>query len=369
MDCIDAGNVLVHLFLQTKTHYVLTNRKLQYLLVIAQLSRMACGGTLFDDDLKNYKHGFGIEVIGNNFMSASDIVSGTAKDVPIVYDASDFVLPFTGKRIFEIGTMPTDEDRKLLIDVFLAFGAFREESLGQLLGSFKELKREPLFKIISKDKLRRFILSACKSKKYNGNLVLEFFREQQTNQKTKKTVPAGPVRRVLPLVAMPALEREDKKADKQPLPTVQELVHIEKEPVTVQEKSLPVEAAEAQGQVVADEAPTQDAPVVATEEARAEQKEVPIAAPKAEAAAPRLAAVTPMMSLLKDVTPVREVVAGKRYSVLVEAKEPGYDCWVSVYAVDLERELPVKRRKLNDTLFEFSFKGVNSKIVIKQIPL
>ena len=81
LSCVAAGNAFVQLFLQSNVKYELSNRKLQYLLCIAQMARLSCGKVLFNEDIKNQKYEFTLDCIADNFVYNSNIIDGTVKNV------------------------------------------------------------------------------------------------------------------------------------------------------------------------------------------------------------------------------------------------------------------------------------------------
>lgn len=193
MNCVDAGNVFVHLFSQTKTRYILTNKKLQYLLIIAQMAQLACSKTLFDDDIRNFKNGFVLDSIADNFVSSAAIVNGISKNMPIEGEFSDFVLPYSNKKIFRISNLPTEEEKRLLIKVFLSFGAYSEEMLGYFLNGFRPLRDSPSFKVVSKKRIRSFLLDAVAKGLYANNALFEFIKTEYTESKSRMKKPAQQV--------------------------------------------------------------------------------------------------------------------------------------------------------------------------------
>lgn len=182
MNCVDAGNALVHLFLQTKTQYFLSNKKLQYLLIIAQMARLSLGQSLFDAEIRNVKTGFVLDEIADKFVSNSAIVEGKTNSMVIGGKPSDFVLPYTNKKIFAISSLPSEEEKRLLIDVFLSFGAFEEAALCKLLNQFKGLRNTPYFKTVEKDSVKKYIVDSLKANRYLNNPVFDFIKAVRAEQ-------------------------------------------------------------------------------------------------------------------------------------------------------------------------------------------
>lgn len=100
LSCVAAGNAFVQLFLQAKPRYQLSNRKLQYLLCIAQMSRLSCGKVLFNDDIKNQKYEFTIDCIAVNFVYNSNIVDGKVKNGVLDIHEASSILPCKTRRIY-----------------------------------------------------------------------------------------------------------------------------------------------------------------------------------------------------------------------------------------------------------------------------
>ena len=295
MDCVDAGNVLVHLFLQTKTHYVLTNKKLQYLLIIAQMSRLSQGRTLFEDDIRNFKQSFVLDTIGNNFLAGTEIVSGKAIDKPINYDISTLVLPYSKKKIYEISQMPPKEDKDLLVGVFLAFGAYQEKTLCRLLCEFKALRNVPAFSVVSKDKIQGFFTDVFSKNKLVNNPVFVFIKERRLESTLVTERPESSVPKPIPADTVTPAPTE--KAD------------------------------------------------VASEDAS-------------------VTCPTRPQAVLKGLSSLQNIVAGKQYSVFVELPAPKLDCQVSVVSVASNESLSVIRKRLSDTVYRFTFIGIASDIKI-----
>lgn len=301
MDCVDAGNILVHLYLQTKTRYALTNKKLQCLLIIAQMARLSQGSTLFADDIRNFRQSFVLDTIGNNFISDSEIVSGITNDMPIRYDISRFVLPYSKKKIYEIAQMPSDEDKSLLVSVFLRFGAYRENTLCKLLCDFKALRNTPAFSVIPKEKISTFFSVAVSGNQYVRNPIFNFVIEQCSDVEG----------------AADAAENNDLRPEPVDTPATAPM----SEPAPI-EQPVPV---------------LEKAPVA------------PICQPKA---------------ILKGLSSLQNIVVGKQYSVLVELSSPTYDCQITVLALSSNKHIDVARKRISDTLYRFTFVGIASDIKI-----
>lgn len=345
MNCVDAGNVLVHLFLQTKTKYVLTNRKLQYLLMIAQMARLAQGQVLFEDDIRNFKRGFVLDVIGDTFMSGTEIVSGSANDMSLNYSPSDFVLPYTKKKIYEIEEMPTDEERDLLIKVFLAFGAYNENTLCQLLNKFTAFRRTTFFKAVEKEFIRTTLIEMADKGSFANNVLFDFIKEQRTATLCPAEAEAQEAHEPVPEVTPALVVSKTQEAPEAVPATIPAPVEPEvQEAHELIPESTPAPAASA------------------VEEACSEQKEVPEAAPAAVTPPP--VPVVPFRPTLRKVRSLNNIVIGKQYSILVEVPSVDYECHIVVSTVGSGRELATVRSKLSDTMYCFSFVGVAENVKI-----
>ncbi len=151
MNCVTAGNVMVQLFLQTQPKYHLNNKKLQYLLCIAQLASLRCGKVLFDETIRNMKSGFALEKIADSFFSHSAIQEGGWADKTLKKSWDEFKIPFTTKKIYSFNEELIDEEKKLLIFVFIKFGTYKEETLCSFLNGFSSLRDLPIWEDISND--------------------------------------------------------------------------------------------------------------------------------------------------------------------------------------------------------------------------
>ena len=178
LNCITAGNVLVQLFLQTKPKYCLTNRKLQYLLIIAQMTRLNNGEEFFEDDIRNFKHTFTIDTIADAFMSSSNLVEGKTVNKPLDLSCDNFNIPYKCSRIYEITEELNEKDKKLLINIFVKFGAYDEEALCGLLNSFSPLKDLPLYSAIPKSSITEFFSNDNNTKAFENNSIFQFCEEE-----------------------------------------------------------------------------------------------------------------------------------------------------------------------------------------------
>ena len=160
MECVTAGNLFVHLFFQTEPKYQLSNKKLQYLLCIAQFASISAGRTLYSDNIRNLKNSFVLEVIADTFMCNSLIHEGISYECKMNYTCSDFRLPYSRRKLYEIKENITAEDKELITTVFIHFGAFKETSLCKMLNEFVELRSVPLWAYVSPDDIAAFFQNA-----------------------------------------------------------------------------------------------------------------------------------------------------------------------------------------------------------------
>lgn len=337
MNCVDAGNVLVHLFLQTSPNYVLTNKKLQYLLIIAQMSGLSRGRVLFEDDIRNFKYGFVLDIIGNSFLTGCAIVDGTAEDAPISRDADSFVLPYSKRKMFEISELPSFEDKRLLIDVFLAFGAYKESTLCALLNGFRVLRKTPAFSVVPKEKISEYVSMVATGNADTGNALFSFVRDQF--QASRGVVESPPEKALPETTPLP---------ETKPEPEAELLPEAEPLGEAVKTEVLPAEQQVCPAETGSENVPSGES--TAQNEASAEGESVVVhELPQA---------------ILSGIPSLQNIVVGKRYSVLAEVRAPGCDCRLSVFALHSNQELPVAREVLSDTLYRFSFDGVASDIKI-----
>ena len=178
VNCITAGNVLVQLFLQTQPKYLLNNSKLQYLLCIAQMSRLSYGETLFDDDMRNFKHSFVLDVISDNFVCNSAIVEGTCVNDSIDASDKDLVIPYSKQKIYALKEPVSESDKELLIRVFINFGSYNEKTLCNMLKAFGLLEIAPLFGEVPKDMFKKVLFPECCCENIIDNKVYLFCKNE-----------------------------------------------------------------------------------------------------------------------------------------------------------------------------------------------
>lgn len=193
MNCITAGNVMVQLFLQTQPKYLLNNKKLQYLLCVAQMASLYGGEPLFDDDIRNLKNGFSLEQIADKFIYNRAIQEGKVADKSLSLSSDSFVLPYSSKALYELKEKISEEDKNLLIEVFVRFGSYKEETLCNLLNEFQPLRELPLWDFISKDSIIAFLKSAVNSDDFKDNGVLSFCVDSVVSCENDISKPQEPV--------------------------------------------------------------------------------------------------------------------------------------------------------------------------------
>lgn len=203
MNCVTAGNVMVQLFSQTQPKYHLNNKKLQYLLCIAQFVSLRCGRVLFDGNIRNLKNGFAVEKVADSFISHSAIQEGIAADKALKRSCEDFKIPFSAKKIYSISEELSDEDKRLLTSVFIRFGAYNEESLHKLLNGFTPLRNQPVWEDIPNE----VVVDVLTDRVSHGgaslvnNEVFDFCNEYF--EKEMKVEPSQPEPMVTPPVVEP----------------------------------------------------------------------------------------------------------------------------------------------------------------------
>ena len=121
VDCITAGNVMVHLFMQTQPQYRLTNKKLQYLLCVAQMMSLSMGRPLFEAEMRNLKNDFTLEPIADTFAHNTDIQVGCMVDRKLAYSHEDFVIPYSRRKLYEIKEAISEEEQWVLVETFIRF--------------------------------------------------------------------------------------------------------------------------------------------------------------------------------------------------------------------------------------------------------
>ncbi len=157
MDCITAGNVMVHLFMQTQPKYRLTNKKLQYLLCVAQMLSLSAGRPLFEDEMRNLKNDFILEPVADKFINNRNIQEGVTENRAIDYGHDDFILPFTKKKIYEINGTVSKEDEWILVETFIRFGGYSESSLRDELNRLAPLRQQPTLSFVAHETVSEFL--------------------------------------------------------------------------------------------------------------------------------------------------------------------------------------------------------------------
>lgn len=184
LSCVAAGNAFVQLFLQAKPVYRLSNRKLQYLLCIAQMSHLSCGKVLFGEDIKNQKYEFTIDCIADTFVYNRNIVEGMVKNEVLGISEDSLSLPFQTRKIYEINEPLSDEDKALIIKVFIRFGGYDETYLRDKLNEFVSLRSLTLFNEIPKEAITDFFVTSFDNKADNSNEIFAFIKDVYVEEKS-----------------------------------------------------------------------------------------------------------------------------------------------------------------------------------------
>lgn len=165
--------------MQTKPKYYLNNKKLQYLLCIAKMTGINNGIQLFDEPIRNLKNNFALEKIADNFTRAYPIQEGTTKGAALGLTYDELTLPYSCKRIYDVKESINEEEKQLLMNVFVRFGAYSEKDLCRLLNEFKPLRNLPIWSYISIDELTDFLKGTGDI--YNKNEIFLFCNENQVS--------------------------------------------------------------------------------------------------------------------------------------------------------------------------------------------
>lgn len=133
INILDAANFLIQLYYKTAKRYNCTRTKIEKLLVLANLIAFANNTTLFDHAMLINKCGVGIPILGGFYLS--NIVEGEDSNKAISPDLIDesIIVPTVYKLQSEID----DNTQKLLIEIFLKFGAYDAWRIGNMYDEFK----------------------------------------------------------------------------------------------------------------------------------------------------------------------------------------------------------------------------------------
>lgn len=306
MDCVTAGKVLVQLYLQTKPKYLLTNKKLQCLLVIAQMARLSVNDRLFDDDIRNLKYYFTLDCIADNFVYNSAIVDGKTIDDSLDYTFNDFIIPYNEKRIYNISEPIEDEDKKFLIDVFIQFGSYHEQTLFMLLNEFKPLKTVPLFSVVEKNVIKEFLVKAFDNNEFEDNPIFGFYKDVYSKYSSQQLADEIPDEINL---MQPGVDEDFNVSNDVGLHHKNEKINNDIDNVeNLQESVLKTD-------------------------------------------------------ILKDYSSLNQVTMGKKYSVLIETNSVEVKD-ICVTAISTKEKVKGDLKKINNTLYCFSFFSVPSDIQI-----
>lgn len=182
MKCVTAGNIMVQLFVQTQPKYHLTNKKLQYLLCIAQMMSLAAGRVLFPENIRNLKNDFALEPIADTFIYSRAIQEGKETNRVLEYTYDDFVIPYSGKKIYETKEPISEEDKQVLIDTFIQFGAYDEGHLCKELDALKPLRQLPIWSYIASETVAEFLEAALSiNSEYSDSRIISLCQEIHLN--------------------------------------------------------------------------------------------------------------------------------------------------------------------------------------------
>lgn len=137
VNVVDAANYIVQLFFKTEQKYNCTQTKLEKLLSIANMICMKNNDILFDSEIIIKPCGVGISKMPIQFFG--DIVIGSVEetDSPIEWCEIKESLLCPLRYTSEEENKLTDDEKRLLTDVFLQFGNCRALSLGLHIDAFK----------------------------------------------------------------------------------------------------------------------------------------------------------------------------------------------------------------------------------------
>ncbi len=317
MDCITAGNVMVHLFMQTQPQYRLTNKKLQYLLCAAQMLSLSMGHPLFAAEMRNLKNDFALEPIADTFINNKDIQEGVAVDRGLTYSHGDFVLPYSRKKLYEIKETISEEEQWVLVETFIRFGGYQESSLCGALNRMAPLRRLPILTYVTLD------------------AVSEFLELARSNP---DMCPGNPI-------VLACQEVRESVSDA-------EAAADEPDEVAQPETGEDVGAIVASADEATDDAP-EDTPNAVAEE-------------NADVVGPVVTVPPVCLNLLKGHTGghLEQLVVGKRYSMYVETVPGGPEPVVTVLAVDGNAPVTGELSRVSECVYCYSFLGVASDVKI-----
>lgn len=319
MDCITAGKVMVHLFLQTQPQYRLTNKKLQYLLSVAQLVSLSKGRPLFEDEMRNLKNDFVLEPIADTFFYNRDILAGKVMDRAIDCSREELVIPYNTKKIYEFKEFVSFDDKQVLMDVFIRFGAYKEETLRKELNMLAPLRQLPILSYVPNDTVSVFLTTALSAPNFlPDSLIISACREIRMSDE--------PFLATEPVSGTTGESAED----------------------TVEVESTPVHSLEPS---VADTTPVSPEPDGG-------------AFPDSSEFASNLPTVS--SNVLKQYASrhLNKLIVDKRYSLYVETPISGKVPAVQVLSVRDNSTVPGDLARVTDTVYCFTFCGVASDVKI-----
>ena len=146
------------------------------------MSRLSCGKVLFNEDIKNQKYEFTIDCIADTFVYNSNIVDGKVNNNILDFSVETLILPYKSRRIYEIKEPLSDDDKDLLIKVFITFGGCDEVLLRDKLNEFTLLRELSLFNEIPKAAITDFFINSFDNKMFNENEIFGFIQDIYINE-------------------------------------------------------------------------------------------------------------------------------------------------------------------------------------------
>lgn len=131
MDVRDAARFLASLYFKVETDYKCDKPKIEKLLSIAQIIRLGQNRFLFNADIYSKDCGLGVkEIAGSIFIN---VHTGIVNNGPI----KDEIQNISNPPLYKLDHEINEEDTVLLNNVFIQFGSYDSQRLGQYLNEFK----------------------------------------------------------------------------------------------------------------------------------------------------------------------------------------------------------------------------------------
>lgn len=137
---------------------------------------------LFDEDIRNLKNDFSLDRIADNFVYNTPIQEGMTSNTELNKSVDDFVIPYSARKIYSVNEYISDEEKRLLINVFIAFGGYTEASLCGMLNEFTPLREVPIWTDIPKSSIVEFVSLASYGDLYRNNKIISFCRGYSENE-------------------------------------------------------------------------------------------------------------------------------------------------------------------------------------------